>query len=276
MTWDSRLGVCFFAALLLTGPAAVSAQDQHTEAATDEAPDEDETAWALSAGGVFNSGNTRSWQVGAGTALRLVRNIHQFELTGDFAYGQAAPADDASADLEDTMRNLNARARYDLFFTENDAVFIAEQYRWDTFAGLDTRLQTQLGYLRNFLSVEKHRLWSEIGYDFTYDNLHPDPLIDPDTGLPLSGTANVHSARAFLGYDNQLNDFAVLLLGVEALFNVEDGEDVRLAFDAAFRSTIAERLQLELKFSLKFDNQPVPGAEEVDTTTRVNIIFSLI
>lgn len=263
-------------ALSVLLPTAALAQDQHTEAATDEAPEEDETAWALTAGGVWNTGNTRSWQVGAGTALRLVRGIHQFELTGDFAYGQAAPADDPSADLEDTMRNLNARARYDIFFTDNDAVFVAEQYRWDTFAGLDTRLQTQLGYLRNFLSEEKHRFWSEVGYDYTYDNLHPDPLIDPVTGLVLAGTANVHSARVFLGYDNQLNDYAVLLLGLEALFNIEDGEDVRLAADAAFRSTIAERLQLEFKFSLKFDNQPVPGAEEVDTTTRVNIIYTLI
>jgi aspartate carbamoyltransferase catalytic subunit len=62
--------------------------------------------------------------------------------------------------LVDTARNLNSRARYDFFLTRMDALFLAAVHRWDTFAGLNARVQGQTGYLRNVFRKKGHRLWT--------------------------------------------------------------------------------------------------------------------
>ena len=294
MTAANRaLFVSLAAALALSwNPQTVNAQ-QFAEAASDEAPAEDETSWSMAAGGVFNSGNTQSWQVNAGTDFRLVRGRHALGANFSFNYGRANLKDENNefTGYEQTVQNANTAARYDFFLTDNDAIFLAAKHRWDTFAGLDTRLQLQAGYLRNFFKEESHRFWGEIGYDFTYDNLHPDPLVNPDADPAIcgdmgsdpmadscfaDGTAVVHAARVYVGYDNHLNDNVQFLAGAEVLINVQELEDVRLNFDAALRSTIIDSLQIELKFRLQFDNVPVPGAVKVDTNTTVSLIYTLI
>ncbi len=292
---NRALFVSLAAALALSwNPQIANAQDQFTESATTDAPSEDETSWSISAGGVFNSGNTRSWQLNAGTDFRLVRGRHALGANFSFNYGRADIKDENNlfTGYTDTVRNANTAVRYDFFLTDNDAIFLAAKHRWDTFAGLDTRLQLQAGYLRNFFKREKHRFWGEIGYDFTYDNFDPDPLPNPDADAAIcdatmgsdptdpscfaDGTQIVHAARVYIGYDNHLNDNVQFLAGAEVLINVEELEDVRLNFDAALRSTIIDSLQIELKFRLQFDNVPVPGNVKVDTNTTVSLIYTLL
>ncbi|MBO6938527.1 MAG: DUF481 domain-containing protein [Deltaproteobacteria bacterium] len=269
------------ASLATAAPSLTHAQAadpaQFTQAANTDKPDE-VLDWNLSAGGVFASGNTRSWTLNAGTAFKLVRGRHGFSLTWGLAYGRAdlTPNDDAT-DYEDTVRNSNARARYDFYLTKMDALFAAVAHRWDTFAGLDTRLQGQVGYLRNIFAEENHRLWGEVGYDLTWDNFDPDPLLDPDDPtIVLDGTQIVHAARGYLGYDNQLNENVHFTTGVEALFNLQEGRDVRVNFDAALQASLIGSLSLELKFKMLFDNVPVPGKVETDTLTTVNLVYTLV
>lgn len=275
---------------------------QLTERVSEERPEDDETAWALSAGALFNTGNTESWNLNAGTNFRIVRGRHAFGLEWAFNYGRANLPDDMLDEYTDTVRNSNARMRYDFYLTKMDALFVALAHRWDTFAGLDTRLQVQAGYLRNFFKEENHRSWGEIGFDYTYDNFDPeaiqdpdtsaDPMCDPTMGAPMNiadrpaicqaaGHQHVYAARVYLGYDNQLNEHVKVLAGLEALLNLQEPEDLRLNFDAALRSAIAGSLQLEIKFKLLFDNVPALNAdgserEKVDTTTTLSLIYNLL
>ncbi len=285
-----------FALTMIGGASVAAAQpanaEQFTESVSDEAPEEDTTSWAASAGGVFNTGNTRSWTLNAGTNFRLVRGRHAIGGEWAFNYGRADLPDDMADAYEETVRNSNARLRYDFFVTENNAIFAAAAHRWDTFAGLDTRLQGQIGYLRNFLKTENHRIWGEIGYDFTYDNLYQAATLqDPETAdnpLCADATRNqnadlchyrydtIHAARLYVGFDHQPHDNVRFILGAEGLLNFEDIEDLRLNVDAAFRSTITGNLQFEAKLKLLFDNVPVPGRENLDTTTTLSLIYTLI
>ncbi len=282
--------------------AQPEAPSQLTERVNQDQPEEDVTTWALSAGAVVNTGNTQSWMLNAGTNFRIVRGRHSVGAEWAFNYGRAnLPNDDRDAYIN-TVRNSNARLRYDLYLTKLDALFLAGAHRWDTFAGLDTRLQIQGGYLRNFFKEENHRSWVELGYDMTYDNFDPEAIQDPDTatdaqcdpdlGAPMNvadrpavcqakTTQIVHAARVYLGYENALNENVRLLTGLEALLNMQQIEDLRLNFDAALRSTIADSLQVELKFKLLFDNVPAlqgdgTSREKLDTTTTVSLIYSLL
>lgn len=255
-------------------PAAV---EQHTEDVKAEVFQADATKLTASLGGAHSAGNTQAWQLNAASDFELIRGRHGVTLNMSFAYGRANVEEDTVDALVDTVRNLKSRARYDFFLTEMDALFGAAVYRWDIFAGLDARVQGQVGYMRNLYKAENHRLWAEAGYDLTYDNYDPDPLPDPaNAGQFLPGDDVVHSARLFAGYDNQLNAQLMFRTGLEGLLNVENLDDLRLAWDTSIRSAIGAGFDLELKFLLLLDTEPVPGAEKIDTTATVNLMYTLL
>jgi hypothetical protein len=241
----------------------------------------DVTSFSTSFGGALSSGNTQALQATVGTIFGMVRDRHAFDLSMDFVYGRARPA--ASEGMVDTARNLRSRGRYALFLSTMDALFVAGMYRWDTFAGLDARLQGQVGYMRNLYTEDKLRLWGEVGYDLTYENFDPDPLPDPaNPDRRLKGSQYLHSARLFLGYDNQINAMMVVLMGVEGLLNVEEPSDSRVNADLALRSVVVDRLQLEFKASIQVDTKPPvrpagePPLYKYDGILKLNLIYTLI
>jgi putative salt-induced outer membrane protein YdiY len=275
----SGLAVFAFASGALAQPVAI---EQHTEAVVADEFQADVTTLNASLGGSLNTGNTEAWTLTTGSAFVLVRDRHGLALNMDFAYGRAnvaeAEGEPEVDELVDTVRALRTKGRYDLFITPMDSIFAASAYRWDTFAGLDARVQGQLGYMRSFFKVPDHRFWGELGYDITYDNYDPDPLLadpaDPMSVLP--GDEVVHSVRGFLGYDNKVNAALTFITGLEGLLNVEDTKDLRVNWDNALRSAVSGALQLEVKFSLQLDTQQVPGTEKVDTATTLTLIYTLI
>jgi len=273
----AALAVSWVLLALPTAEAQPGEPEQHTEEIAEEAPEEDSTKWEVSLGGVLQTGNTEQYTVTGGSLFELVRDRHGFlaEIQGN--YGRAVPAGSVDDEYVETAQNVRMRLRYDFFLTRMDAIFAAFVFRHDPFAGLDYRMQGQVGYARYFIREENHKLWSEVGYDLTYDNYDPDPLIVDM--MMLDGTEVTHSARVFGGYSNQLNEAVQFRTGLEVLIAVagdNPGKDFRINWDSSFKSAIGGNFQLELKFLLQYDNVPVPGNEELDTTTQLNLIYTLI
>lgn len=238
-------------------------------------PGEDELAWTAAAGGTLNTGNTRQWNSNAATTFRFSDRYHLVDATAQFNYGRAVLPDAPGDGFVDTVRKFNSRARYGYHLTHYDALFVGTGFRWDTFAGLEARVQGQAGYLRYFVRKDAYRIWGEVGYDFTYDNFYPDPLLDA-MGNVLKGYRTVHSGRAFLGYDNRLNDAVSFLTGAELLVSVLDPENTRLRWDNALTARMIDRLSVEIRFLLEYENQPVTGRGKLDTTTLANLVLTLI
>lgn len=260
-------------------PTSVRAQDTaHSEKVALDEFKQDMTSFSTSLGGAFTTGNAQSMQVTAGSAFSAIRGHHALDFSVDFAWGRANPTPAESSSMVDTARNLRSRARYALFLSPMDALFVGGQYRWDTFAGLDARLQGQFGYMRNFMAIEKMRIWGELGYDLTYENYDPDPLPDPDNpGMVLDGEKYLHSARIFLGYDNQINPMMVVAMGIEGLINVVEPGDSRINGDLALRSVVVDRLQLELRLTILSDTKPASkDLAMVDGIAKLNLIYTLI
>lgn len=287
--YTSRIAAVITVVASLIAPGALAQEEDalpeqlvegehHTEAMPSEIPEADEMVLNLSAGGALNTGNTQAFQVSTGGDFRIVRGMHAVGANATFIYGRAKLDDTETDGFEDTTRNLNARLRYDFFLTQMDALFLAAVYRWDTFAGLDARLQGQGGYLRNlYMRGEAMRIWGEAGYDITYDNYTQEVLdVLVADGMDPDEETIVHSARLFMGYDNHLTETFSLLMGVEGLVNVEEPADFRINWDNALRSKINHSLQLELKFMLKYDNRQIPGTQKTDTSTQVNLVYAFI
>lgn len=267
------LVICIICCLAASRSTAQPVEAQyHTEAPPEQLPEADETMLNLSAGGTMSTGNTRSWQINTGGDFRLVRGVHAVSAMYNFIYGRADLPDDNVDRYQATARNFNGRLRYDHYLTPMDALFVAVVYRWDTFAGLDTRVQTQAGYMRNFILEEAMRVWGELGYDVTYDNYTDEVLRNVPTAYEEEV---VHSARGFVGYDNHIHETLTFITGLEALVNVQLPKDTRINWDSALRSKLNGYLQVEMKFSLKYDHVPVPGTKNLDTLTQLNLIGTL-
>ncbi|MBK8168758.1 MAG: DUF481 domain-containing protein [Sandaracinaceae bacterium] len=274
--------VCVSGTVAMAGQASAqvpAAPAQNTESvANPPPPDEpdDETVWSLSLGGTANTGNTRSLAISTGTNFRLRRGAHQLTIDGQWTYGRASiRTAGVFGPWQQNADNLNGRGRYDYFLTERDAVFGVAVARRDHFAGLDSRLQFQAGYARSFVQEENHRLWAEVGYDVTLDNFYPNPLLDPMTMQPLPGSDVFHSARIFAGYDNHVSERWSVLTGLEGLIDVQTIDNIRINWISELGLTIVDGLAAKLQYTMRFDNVPVSGTGKLDTTTILNLTYTL-
>lgn len=277
------LALASFIAVPSLAFAQPAAPTQFVEQETERASS-DETLLALSAGGTLNTGNTRSMTLNLGASFSLKRARHQLSAGAGVTFGRAALRDMTGAfgSYTSNAETFTGRLRYDFFITEDDALFAVVKATRDRFAGLDSRLQAQVGYMRNIFLENRteeqgggtHRLWAEIGYDFTHDNYDPDPLLGPMM-VVLPGDASIHSARAYVGYTNTFNAAVSLTTGAELLVDLQDPENTRLEWITSLTSSVSEALKLKLDFTMRYDNQPVPGKDRLDTSTVLNLVFSL-
>ncbi|MCC7538565.1 MAG: DUF481 domain-containing protein [Deltaproteobacteria bacterium] len=253
------VGALACAAILIGGATTAWAQPeaatQHEEQEA-ERPSESDTRLTLTLGGTLNYGNTRSVaaNIAAGFVLRRAENVLTLDFGWVYGYSSVRADDEVDfPDWEETANNLTGRARYDRFLTDDDALFIVARARRDQFAGLDSRLTGQVGYLRNLFNEEKHRFWLEVGYDLTYDNFFPnDILVDGETDRIQ------HSARLFIGYDNRTNDTFTYTTGLETLMDVQEPGHLRMEWLHQVRAKIASWLELSWDTTFRFDSLP-PG-----------------
>lgn len=232
--------------------------------------------WSITAGGNLATGNTRSIAVSGSTRFKWRRGDNEVAADGQFVYGRASIRVDG--EFDDWKTNADeqiARVRYDRYLTELDSVFGVVGGRRNRFAGLDIRLQGQAGYARSFFNEPNHRLWGELGYDITYDNFFPNPLVDEMTMEELPGHEVFHSARAFVGYDNHIG-LVTFATGVEGLFDVEEASNYRVNWSNNLGAKVSTTFTVGLQFTLNYDHVPPEGAEKLDTLTLLTVTYLLL
>lgn len=212
-------------------------------------------------GAVVMGGNTKSYAANLGFRFGYNQDRHQLTIEALGTVGYARQG--GLMDVEPTAQNTLGRARYDLFLSANDALFIAVAPRHDKFAGLKLRLQSQAGYSRNiFARANVHRLWAEVGYDYTHDRFM-DPPSDTTATVVMreddADTNNVHSARIFFGYTAHLSTTSNLSLGEETLLDFQDKKNVRVYGLAELTASITQAFKLGVQSRILFDNVPAPG-----------------
>jgi Protein of unknown function, DUF481 len=261
-----------------TSPIVVVEQDEKAGVRPKVA---DQRLVNIAFGATALSGNTKSYAGNLGGRFGLIRDRHQAMLEALGTLGSSRTGTDAGVHW--TARSVIARARYDLFLSQMDAIFVAMAPRRDRFAGLGLRLQNQIGYLRNlFFPVDAHRFWTELGYDFTYDVFSKIESTSSATTAPTTAPAPtadqphfIHSARVFLGYTNRLSATAALSVGMENLLDFVDKKNVRVNGLVEFTSSITHTFKLGLQSRLLFDNVPVTGAKsKLDAIVVAQLVYT--
>jgi putative salt-induced outer membrane protein len=244
----------------------------------DPAKAKDATELSLGAGGLASTGNARLIALTGFGQFRLRREDNQLTAALAGNYSRTAPP---GLPIQTTVENIQGKTRYDRFFLVDATGFLGVQARNDRFQGLDLRLQIDPGLGYYFINDPKQLFWAEIGYDYLHDiRRNEDRVVKDAMGMPtgeiLDKTNSVHSARLFVGYDNQLNEAVTFTLGLEYLQGLNDTDVHRFNGDAKLSSKLGGGFSLATSFSLRYDNKPVTGKEKLDTVTSINLVFKVL
>ena len=240
----------------------------------DEAESKDATEVKVQAGLLTATGNSRSLAGTASSTFRMRRTANELGAAAALNYARAAAV--RGEPMETTVENYQGKIRYDRFVTERIALFLSVSARRDRFQGLDLRLNIDPGVAYYFIDEKPVQFWSELGYDLQYD-IRRDANLDLAlaAGEDLEKTDVRHSVRAFAGYRHTFKEGLTLSSGLEYLQGVPETEYWRLNYDLALAVAIAGRFSLAMTFSLRYDNEPLPGVTNLDTLTALNLVYQL-
>lgn len=237
--------------------------------------DKDTTELRLSAGGLMSGGNASSLALTSSTRFRIRRQENQLTAAVAANYGSSVPEGETESQV--SVENVQGRLRYDRFLNERLTVLLGLTALKDRFQGLDLRVNVDPGLGYYFVDEEKHRWWTELGYDLQYDYRRADAIAAGlDEGRVLERAAVRHSARLFVGYENNLTETIAFDTGFEYLEALHQPENLRLNWDVALTSRIAGNFSIASTFSLRYDNNPLPGVENTDYTTSVSLVYQLL
>jgi hypothetical protein len=242
----------------------------------------DATNISLASGGQFATGNARLLALSVSGTFDVRRGYDAVGTSILGNYGQGAPPGQA---IQATTENLQARLRYERFIADRASFFGIVTGRHDRFQGLDFRLNLDPGFKYILATDSAFSIWAEAGYDFQYDirrdaalgevDANGKPVLDANgQQVLLSKTASDHSSRLFFGYRHAFNKEVTLSTGVEYLQSFVDGDRYRVNFDALFAAKVAGGFAVGLGFSARYDHAPLPGKEDLDTSTTMSLIYA--
>ena len=235
----------------------------------------DATELALSAGGLASAGNSRSIAATAAGKFRLRREANQVGAAVAANFARSATKTDEA--LVTTVENFQGKVRYDRFLAGSLAVFGAASVRHDKFQGLDLRLNLDPGIEYYFVDQEKQQLWTEVGYDFQYDIRTDDEIATAAlAGTTLVKRKSQSSARAFVGYTNNVNKAVAIASGLEYLQGLDHATNYRLNWDGSVASSVGKGFSIATTVTVRYDHNPLPDIEKTDVVTSISLVYQLL
>jgi hypothetical protein len=295
------------AALALARPAGAQPVDPKFKYEAPK-PDEpaDERKLQVRGGLVQLSGNSRVLTATMGATGSYRAGSHRLAAEATAAHARTSFLDDTNANTmlepaevetflsRTTSKLYAARARYDLFLTENNSAYFSGQALSDVPAGKQIVAGGQIGYSRQLVLDERHRTVAELGYDLSFEK----------ATAAGAGAVQVHSARAFVGEELKLSDATGILLSLELLTNLnEEGapatgyptvaafDDTRLNARIGLTTTLWKNVAFGFTVGARYDHAPAPLkppagitlapgffplAETLDTTSEASLVITFL
>jgi putative salt-induced outer membrane protein len=232
--------------------AAASAQD--TPPAPTPTPPPPPPLWSGKAevSYVGTSGNTDTSSLGGGFQVDYKPLPWEFGLKGAVIHAETDDITTAESFGLDFRASRLLNERWDLF---GEALYYKNE-----FAGIESRYGVRGGAGYKLLLGPAHFLKFDAAFGF----ISEDPVIGEEDDFPtLSG--GVHYKWVFSPNAEFTDDFVITL-------NLDDNDDVTYANIAAVTAALTQTFALKASYTIRYDNQPVPGFEERDTITAVSLV----
>ncbi|MCB1197500.1 MAG: DUF481 domain-containing protein [Deltaproteobacteria bacterium] len=222
-----------------------------------------EDLWTANAGfsGIVNTGNAENTTVGGNSLVSYKFDKNLLAWTVEGAYGRAK---DTLGNKTTNTKNWKTGLRYDRFLTDPLSVFTLTHIGQNKPAGFDLRYGAALGLAHFLIKTDSNTLKYEVGYDYTREQ------------RVAVADDSIHSARAYSQYTHKINKNVYFAQDLEALFNIEIGEDMRLNALTSLNVALTERAAFQVGYQLRFDNQPVVGFKKLDTQTQMGLSVNFL
>lgn len=227
--------------------------EQKAKAASDE-PQKDIYKWSgrLSAGGTIQDGNSRSKTLTADADIKARDKVNRFAFGGE--------ANWAEDDGEKTDNDQQIYGNYDRFITEKWFIGGRQTLEKDEFEELDLRSQTGLFLGHQFYEEENLNLQVKAGPEYIYEEFETG---DNDSYAALGWA---------LDYDQKINDNKVQIFHKHDIDTpLNDVSAFLFESETGARVPIGEKLDASAQIDFDWDNDPVTGVQEDDTTYAIKI-----
>lgn len=241
------------------------AQDVLEAPVSDAVPQKSEAKeWTATAGvsAIMNSGNSVNQNVSGNALLDRKWDKNQLGLSGIGAYGRAK--DPTTGNTNTNTKNWRTSLRYDRFLKETISLFGLGHLGQDKPSGFEWRHGGATGLSHALIVTDPSFLKYEAGYDYTREQ------------RVTAVDADIHSGRFFVQYKYKFSTFALFSQDVESLFNLKNGKDIRINTLTSLTMKLTDVVSFQTGFGVRFDNRPVAGFKETDTTTQAGLVLSFI
>ncbi|MCF8058306.1 MAG: DUF481 domain-containing protein [Bacteriovoracaceae bacterium] len=195
-------------------------------------------------GVVVTGGNTEMEVYNGKVTNKYQRDTNTFTLGGHYTYG-------TSFGVENSRNwDVNAKAKHDL--TQKVGIFLGSILEADEFAGIQSRINVDVGGTYQFLKTEKSQINTELGYRYRREK-------------NLAGTTLSQSqGRLYVEGKRSPSKDLSMKLWAEYLPNFTKSEDWQLNFEPSFQFNLNSTLALKWGYLGRYDNDPVPGNKKFD------------
>ena len=141
-------------------------------------------------------------------------------------------------------------------------VFAGVNAERDRFAGFDSRLIVESGGEYKALLGPTHTLSFDAGLTWTSEDLGPEST---DSVGGLFG----------LTYQWKISETASIKERLVYYPNFDESDDWRLTSETSLEASLTKRLAVKLGYLVRYDNLPVVGFDDTDTTAQVSLVVNL-
>lgn len=185
------------------------------------------------------------------------------KLAGLWRYRAGVHAFQAEEDSEQTAERYAVFGRADWSLTDRLAITGGYQGEQNRFAGIDHRSAVDLGL--NWKAIEQERWTLETvgSATWTYEEA---TSLDSESWVGLLLMARSQ-------YEISENASTTQMLRLEP--NLEDADDFRADAKLGLIANLTEILGVKLAYEVRYDAQPVPGFDDIDTLATVSLVMNL-
>ena len=163
--------------------------------------------------------------------------------------------------------------KYTNFFSDRMGWFIREELERDTFEGIDFRSTTAGGLTYKFITEDRLSLEGSGGISYRYESYRD---LDPDDEIPAPEDDGFPGLDLGLDLGWQFADWGELSTSLAYLPSFDDFGDFLLIHESGVNIPLdtADNWILRIGLSHKYNSEPGPGLEELDTTYFTRLILS--
>ncbi len=169
----------------------------------------------------------------------------------------------AEQEGETTAERYSGFVRGERKLNERWSAFTALSGESDEFAGYDLRGVVEAGASYAALQGPVHTLSLDGGVTWTTEDFIAHDDVDY-LGAVLAAK-----------YGWKFSESAAFGQNLTYFPNFDEGDDWRLVSETSLTAALTSRLALKVGYLVRYDNEPVPGFDDTDTTTNVSLVIGL-